>query len=140
VSDFCLANPGFSGGTPVRTCANSAAVPNPGAGARLQNTPEHSGSLFTTYRLPFGLTIGYGFTYQGSFPFTVPSATNAAVAYSDDYLVHQGYLAYAFSPNLSAQLNVKNICDKLYYTRIRNNGWATPGEARSAVLTITARM
>jgi catecholate siderophore receptor len=37
---------------------------------------------------------------------------------------------------LSLQLNVKNIGDKLYYTRIRaNNGWATPGDARSAILT-----
>jgi catecholate siderophore receptor len=110
------------------------------AGSRLTQTPKHSGSLFTTYRLPFGLTIGYGATYQGEFPINTPSATAPAVVYADDYLTHQGYLAYELSPNLSAQLNVKNIGDKLYYTRIRNNGWATPGDARSAVLTLTARM
>ena len=44
------------------------------------------------------------------------------------------------------QLNVQNLTDELYYTAIRNNvnatsgaitgGWAAPGEARSAVLSL----
>ncbi|WP_232492363.1 TonB-dependent receptor [Novosphingobium kaempferiae] len=139
VSDFCLANPGAQTTNPVRTCTNSAANPNPGAGQYLPQTPKHSGSLFTTYRLPFGLTIGYGFTYQGRFMLAAGTPT-AAASFSDDYLIHQGYLAYEISPNISAQLNVKNIGDKLYFTRIRNNGWATPGDARSAVFTLTAKM
>lgn len=133
VSDNCLANPGSG------TCTNTPANPNPGADQYLPQTPKHSGSLFTTYRLPFGLTVGYGFTYQGSFLLAAATPTAAAVK-SQDFLIHQGYLAYDFSPNFSAQLNVKNIGDKLYYTRIRNNGWATPGDARSAVLTLTAKM
>jgi catecholate siderophore receptor len=137
VSDFCLANPGAVTGT--RTCTNTAANPNPGAGQFLPQTPKHSASLFTTYRLPFGLTVGYGFTYQGGFLLTAATPTTAAIR-SDSYLVHQGYLSYEFSPNVSAQLNVKNIGNKLYFTRIRNNGWATPGDARSAVLTLTAKM
>jgi catecholate siderophore receptor len=36
----------------------SAAAPDPAAGAALQNAPTHSGSLFTTYTLPFGLQHG----------------------------------------------------------------------------------
>ncbi|VWX51232.1 TonB-dependent siderophore receptor [Novosphingobium sp. 9U] len=139
VSDFCLANPGAQTTNPVRTCTNTAANPNPGAGQFLPQTPKHSGSLFTTYRLPFGLTVGYGLTYQGGFLLSAATPTTEAIR-SEDFLIHQGYLAYDFSPNFSAQLNVKNIGDKLYYTRIRNNGWATPGDARSAVLTLTARM
>jgi catecholate siderophore receptor len=137
VSDFCLANPGAVTGT--RTCTNTAANPNPGAGQFLPQTPKNSGSLFTTYRLPFGLTLGYGLTYQDGFLLTAATPAAAAIK-SDDYLTHQGYLSYEFSPNVSAQLNVKNIGNKLYFTRIRNNGWATPGEGRSAVLTVTAKM
>ena len=53
--------------------------------------------------------------------------------------MHNAYLSYDFSPNLTAQVNVKNIGDELYFTRIRNNGWATPGDARSAVLTVAYR-
>ena len=133
VSNFCLANPGATG------CGNTAALPDPAANAQLQNTPKHSGSLFTTYQLPFGLRIGYGATYQGDFALNLPSATSAAVYRSQDYWVHNAYLSYEFSKNLSAQLNVKNFTDKLYYTRIRNNGWATPGDGRAAVLTINYR-
>ena len=52
---------------------------------------------------------------------------------------------------LDLQLNLNNLLDTEYYTRIRNNiaftgttvtggnGWATPGEGRSAVLTATWR-
>jgi len=136
VSDFCLANPGPGTGTPPRTCTNSAANPDPLAGARLANTPKHAGSLFTTYSLPFGLSIGYGVTYQGSFAF---SAAATGVIYSSPYWVHSAYLNYAFTPKLSAQVNVKNIFDKLYFTRIRNNGWATPGDGRAGVLTVNYR-
>jgi catecholate siderophore receptor len=137
VSDFCLANPGAVTGT--RTCTNTEANPNPGAGQFLPQTPKNAGSLFTTYRLPFGLTLGYGLTYQDGFLLTAATPAAAAIK-SDDWLTHQGYLSYEFSRNVSAQLNVKNIGNKLYFTRIRNNGWATPGEGRSAVLTVTAKM
>lgn len=129
VSDFCLANPSA-------TCGNTAANPDPARGAPLQNTPDHSGSLFTTYRLPFGLTVGYGLTYQGTFAFNLPTAAAPTIYRADDYWVHSAYLSYDFTPNLTAQLNVKNVGDELYYTRIRNNGWATPGDGRSAVLTV----
>jgi len=139
VSDYCLANPGAQTTNPVRNCTNTVANPNPGFGQMLPQTPKNSASLFTTYRLPFGLTVGYGFTYQSGFLLTAATPTTAAIR-SNSYLTHQGYLSYAFSPNLSAQLNVKNIGNKLYFTRIRNNGWATPGDARSAVLTLTAKM
>src|SRR3546814_4990520 len=82
--------------------------------------------------LPFGLKIGYGATYQGKFTFNLPTATaDPELFQSDDYWVHNAYLAYDFTDRISAQLNIKNFTDKLYFTRIRNNGWATPGDARS---------
>lgn len=110
---------------------------DPAKGAELQNTPKHSGSLFTTYEFPFGLTIGYSATYQGSFALNLPTAASATVFRSDDYLVHNAYVAYNVTDQLKAQLNVKNFTDKLYFTRVRNNGWATPGDARAAVLSLS---
>jgi len=130
VSDYCLANPGQG------TCTNTSAARDPLAGATLANTPKHAGSIFTTYTLPFGLSIGYGATYQGKFAF---SQAATGVIYSTPYWVHNAYLSYQLTPTLSAQLNVKNIADKLYFTRIRNNGWATPGDGREAVLTVNYR-
>lgn len=130
VSDRCLANPGTG------SCTNSVAFPDVAAGAELQNTPKHSGSIFTTYQFPFGLRVGYGATYQGSFAFNLPTAASATILRSDDYWVHNVFVAFRFTDSLSAQLNVKNVTDELYFTRIRNNGWATPGDARSAVLSV----
>jgi len=138
VSDFCLRNPGYTPpGATTPTCTNTAANPDPLRGATLANTPEHAGSIFTTYTLPFGLTLGYGATYQGKFAFA--ASNTPGVVYSTPYWVHNAFLSYQVTPTLSLQANVKNIFDKVYYTRIRNNGWATPGEARAGVLTVNYR-
>ncbi|CAM8643171.1 TonB-dependent receptor [Sphingobium cupriresistens] len=112
---------------------------DPLSGAELTNVPTHSGSFFTTYALPFGLKIGYGFTYQGKFDLN--SATTGAIYQMDDYLIHNAMLAYDFTPGLSAQLNVKNFTDKTYYTGVRNGAqtsaqWARVGEGRAAILTL----
>ena len=121
-------------------------VVDPQRGNVLIQTPKHSGSIWTTYLLPFGLQVGYGLTYQGSF------ATNQSVPgfpaqfRSDDYMVHRAMVSYAFENGVTAQLNVQNLFDKRYYTNIRNNvtaatgvvngGWAMPGEGRSARLSL----
>jgi len=137
VSTQCLANPGTG------SCTNSVAYPNPGGGSELIQTPKHSGSIFTTYRFPFGLMVGYGATYQGSFALNTPGITDATqkVYRSQSYVVHNATISYDITKRLNAQINVKNIGDRLYYTRIRaNNGWATPGDARSATLTVSYKM
>ena len=64
----CRASP--ISASPIRASPASTAPANSrsrSAATALIQTPRHSGSLFTTYRLPFGLQIGYGLTYQGSF-------------------------------------------------------------------------
>ena len=40
---------------------------------------------------------------------------------------------------LSLQLNANNLFDREYYTRVRNNGWSTPGDTRSVVLSAAYR-
>lgn len=124
--------------------AADGATTDPAVGAALQNTPTHSGSLFTTYKLPFGLRIGYGVTYQGDFALNVPTDTVTQIFRVADYWVHNAYLAYDIGENFTAQLNVKNVTDADYFTRVRANagttvGWATAGEKRAAVLTLGYR-
>lgn len=104
------------------------------AGNPLANTPEHSASAWSTYRT-HGWTFGYGLTYQGDF--VTASTANAPRVKS--HTVHRAMAGYQVSDRLSLQLNLNNVFDKQYYTRVRNNGWATPGDARSAVLTATYR-
>jgi catecholate siderophore receptor len=139
VSDFCLANPGPA-------CLNSAAIPDPQAGDRLIQTPRHSGSLFTTYRLPFGLQIGYGLTYQSGFATYQRNLLQRTQYFTSDFLIHRAFLSYAFNNGMTVQLNVQNFTDERYFSNVRNNlnatsgavtgGWAAPGEGRSAVLSL----
>ncbi|HSD16450.1 MAG TPA: TonB-dependent receptor [Thermomonas sp.] len=153
VSDYCASHPNIrmSGTTPVNVdgvnCNNSLAFPDPLQGNPLTNTPKHSASLWTTYQAK-NWTFGYGLTYSGEFylnnnslPLTDPlTNTTPAVLYTTpDYVTHRAMAAYQVNDQLSLQLNLDNLADKQYFTRIRNNGWATPGAARSAALTATYR-
>jgi catecholate siderophore receptor len=139
VSDFCLANPGAA-------CANSAAIPDPQRGDELIQTPHHSGSLFTAYQLPFGLQVGYGFTYQGAFALNQRNINFLQQIRSDDFFIQRLYFAYELREGLLAQVNIQNLTNERYFTNIRNNvsaagivtgGWAMPGEGRSATLTVS---
>lgn len=135
ISNDCLANP-------RPACNNSAALPDPSKGDDLIQTPKHSGSLYTSYRTPIGLEVGYGVTYQGNFALNQTNLLNRTQYRADDYWVHRAFLSWNFNNGLTAQLNVQNLFDKRYYTGIRNNvssstgvvsgGWATPGETRAA--------
>ena len=146
VSDFCLANPGPQTPGGANPCLNSAAIADPQRGDRLIQTPRHSGSLFTTYRLPFGLQIGYGLTYQGGFATHQRNLLQRTQYFSDDYVVQRLFASYAFNNGMTVQLNIQNLFNERYFTNIRNNvnattgaisgGWAAPGEDRSVVLSL----
>ncbi len=127
VSDYCLANPGLSG------CTNTPADPDPQRGRRIVNTPEKSANLWTTYAFGPDWTVGYGITYQGSFD----GGRVSNVPDVKGFTTHRAMVAWELSEQLALQLNANNLFDKQYFTRVRNNGWATPGEARSLVLSAT---
>lgn len=123
----------------------AAGIADPQSDSRLIQTPDHSGSLFTTYKLPFGLEIGYGLTYQGSFAINAPVAANPAQYRADDYLIHRAFAAYTLADRWTLQLNVQNFTDEQYLTGVRNNvaatgivsgGWAQPGDRRQATLSL----
>ncbi len=120
-SSYCTANPA------VAACATALAA----NGNPLTNTPEHSFGLWTTYKVAADWTLGYGAVYQGSFYLN----NGAGPLYkSDSYVTHNLMVAYKASRSLDLQLNIKNLTDELYYTRIRNNGWALPGDGRAVTL------
>jgi catecholate siderophore receptor len=135
ISNYCLANPGAAFTPPGSEDEITCPLTDVQAGNPLTNTPKHSGSLFTTYTFPFGLQVGYGLTYQGSFLLTNSSA--GPIYKADDWLTHRVFVAYGFDNGLTAQLNIQNATDEEYFTGIRNNGWATPGEGRSAVFSLS---
>ncbi len=112
------------------------------AGDPLPNTPEHSASVWTTWQISNAFSVGYGLTYQGEYTFARTSAT-ADLYFTPDYILHRAMAAYEINENIALQLNIDNVTDEVYYERIRNNaanGWATPGAARTGVLSVTWRL
>ncbi|WP_324742106.1 TonB-dependent receptor [Tsuneonella sp. CC-YZS046] len=138
VSDFCIDNPGATG------CNNSATFPDPTRGYALTNTPKHSGSLFTTYRFPFGLELGYGITYQGKYLLNQPTLAQLVADqyvgyYVPSYTIHRFMASYPITERLTAQVNVQNFTNEKYVTTVRNQlggSWAQPAPTRSAVLSV----
>ncbi len=124
----------------------AAGVGDPQAGSQLIQTPKHSGCLFSSYKLPVGLEVGYGLTYQGAFATNVPVAGNRVQFRVPDYLTHRADLAYTIAQRWTLQLNVQNFTDEKYVTGVRNNvnattgivtgGWAVPGDRRQATLSL----
>ncbi len=108
------------------------------SGASLNWSPELTFTAWTTYELPFGLTIGGGARYIDSMVRSVSNTAQAATTNMlevDSYWVFDAMAEYEVSKNLSLQLNVYNLTDKFYVAQLNNNGNRyIPGESRSALL------
>ena len=101
----------------------------------LAYTPRNAFTLWTSYQLPFGLTLGGGMRYNGK----LQRGTDGAVgtpAYTDSYWVFDAMASYRINKNVELQLNVYNIFDEEYVAAINKSGYRyTPGIPRSARLT-----
>lgn len=104
-------------------------------------TPEHAFNLWTTWMVTDKIMLGYGATYAGEYAFTRASAT-APLLHSEAYWLHNAAVTWTINDDLSLQVNIKNLTDQSYYNRIRSNsgfGWATPGDTRSAQVSLNYR-
>ena len=111
---------------------NSAAnVLDAQAGEDIPNTPETSGSLWTSYVLPAGFEVGYGLTYIGEYK----TEANALTTTVPDATIHNALIGYRASRNLDLRMNINNVTDEQWWSSVRAQGWAHPGEGRSFVLT-----
>jgi catecholate siderophore receptor len=99
-------------------------------GNRLGNVPDHSGSLWTVYELPFGLELGGGVRYVGT------RYTNVAnTRWIDDYWVADATVAYQFEGGVSVRVNVFNLFDERFIDQV-GGGHFVPGPGRSAIATV----
>ena len=89
--------------------------------------PGDSFTLWTNYRLPFGLEIAGGAYHNGG----LHRGTDGAVgtpAFTKGYTVVDAMLAYALTDNIKLRMNVYNLFDKDYVTSINKSGYRyTPG-------------
>lgn len=105
----------------------------------LAYTPKRAFTAWTTYHLPFDLTVGGGARYSGE----LQRGTDGAVgtpAYTKAYWVFDAMASYPINRHVDIQLNVYNLFDKRYVAAINKSGYRyTPGTPRSAMLTANVR-
>ncbi len=130
-------NWGVSAGfTPMDTEIVSGPAVTADGSAVLAYTPKNAFTLWTTYQLPFGLTVGGGARYKGK----LNRSTNGAIGTDrptlHDYWVFDAMATYRINKNVELQLNVYNMFDEYYMASINNSGYRyTLGRPRSARLT-----
>ena len=106
----------------------------PGAapvGAPLPNTPKHTFSFFTDYRIVDEFEVGVGGQYASS-----RYASNVApLKKVQGYWTFDVMVKYDVSERMSLQLNVNNIFDKYYYDQL-HPFHVVPGAARTALVSL----
>lgn len=124
----------------------SAAFPASGLdGDRLAFTPNISGTLWTTYRLPFGVTLGGGVQHVGSRFLGRPDDAlrvipNGIFGKLPAYTVFNAMIGYDLTDRIDVRLNVDNIANNRYAVTTNWNGTrATLGASRSFLVSLGFR-
>ncbi len=93
-------------------------------GFTIPRTPELSGNIWTTYKLPKGFTVGAGLRYQGK---TYVSTNN--VVDIPAYTVVDAFAQYDVNENMNLRLNVYNLFDRDYVATSGGGGGGGGGSA-----------
>jgi len=105
----------------------------------LAYTPKSAFTAWTTYHLPFNLTIGGGARYSGE----MKRGTDGAVgtpAFTRAYWVFDAMASYPVNKHFDLQLNLYNLFNKKYVAAINKSGYRyTPATPRSGMLTANIR-
>lgn len=98
-------------------------------GKRLINTPKNSLNFWTTYTLPFGLSVGGGARFVDR-----RYGNNINTRFVDSYWSFDATASYRLNKYVDFRLNGTNLTDKYYFDRI-TGGQVVPGAARSVLFT-----
>jgi catecholate siderophore receptor len=100
-------------------------------GQELLLTPDLSASLWTTYALPFGLTVGIGAQYSDDI---VRARTAIREFVVSSRVLIDAMASYTINKQISLRLNATNLADKEYVDRF-GGGHYIPGPGRTVSLT-----
>ena len=125
--DAVLADNGYVN---VGTTAAPVYAASPYNGNMFPGTPEHSASLWTSYAINKNFSFGVGMNYVDRVYGNVNNTK-----YAPSYTRFDAMASYALNKNVSFQLNIQNMGDKLYFDRVSSPHYAGVGPGRSASLT-----
>jgi catecholate siderophore receptor len=127
----------FGGYTYMDSEQKNAGAGNVANGQPFPNTPKHSFSLWTSYKPMAKLTLGLGIYAQSDVAASYIQGKGGIVTKgASGYARYDAMMAYQIDKNLSFQLNVYNLGNKVYYTGVRSPHYANMGAGRSAVASL----
>lgn len=104
-------------------------------GLSLKFAPEHTATLWTTYKFTPAFNLGAGARYVGSQD--VKTSTTSTTPKIDSYVVYDVMASYKYNKNITYQLNVYNLTDEEYVANMNNSGRRyTPGASRSGLFSL----
>ena len=118
----------------IGTTAKPVYVVSPYNGNRFPTTPKHSASLWTTYAATKELTFGMGLN---SMAMVYANVNNNK--WVPGYTRFDAMASYALNKDVSLQLNVQNLTDKLYFDKVSSPHYAGVGPGRSATLSANVK-
>ncbi|MCK8640143.1 TonB-dependent siderophore receptor [Acinetobacter schindleri] len=98
-------------------------------GNQVQNVPENSATLWTTYQVMPQLTLGAGAVAMDK---VYGNATNTK--FVPGYVRYDAMARYQVNSNVDLQLNVNNLSDTRYFSKAYSSHYATEAEGISGVL------
>jgi catecholate siderophore receptor len=105
----------------------------------LTYTPDEAFTSWTTYRFPFGLTVGGGASYTAGLHRGTDGARGTP-AFTDSYVVYNAVISYDINDYIALRLNAYNLTDKEYVASINKSGYRyTPGAPRTFLLSADFR-
>ncbi|HAV36698.1 MAG TPA: TonB-dependent siderophore receptor [Massilia sp.] len=104
--------------------------PSPYNGNVFPTTPKQSASLWTSYAFTKDISAGIGMNYVDKVYANVNNTK-----YAPAYTRFDAMASYAVNKNVSLQLNIQNLGDKVYFDRVSSPHYAGVGPGRSASLT-----
>ncbi|MBS0225897.1 MAG: catecholate siderophore receptor Fiu [Proteobacteria bacterium] len=105
----------------------------------LTYTPANAFTSWTTYRFPFGLTIGGGVRYTAGLHKGTDGAAGTP-SFTNPWTVVDAMASYDINRHLTLRLNGYNLGDKKYVAAINKSGYRyTPGAPRTFLLSADFR-
>ena len=110
-------------------------------GNALANAPKHSGTVFTTYVLPWhDITIGGGVNALSSrIASSTPNATTGVLEKAAGYATLQALVRVPIREGVDVQLNGTNLLDHKYYDLLHPSH-VVPGSGRTILATLNVKL
>ncbi|EQA97438.1 TonB-dependent receptor [Sphingobium baderi] len=124
-------------------------APAASAGRQFPNTPKHSLTAFTNYKITPAFTVGGGAIYMskvyGGYSDTRIIQNNAVVITKSlarmvpSYWRFDANASYSFNDAVSLQVNVNNVFNKRYYDKAYAAHYANQAAGRTAIATLNIK-